>query len=66
MWRLPIIPESFVARLSLIGGRGQIEMTEHLLVSSDFAAIRAELMARGLTRLARYPEDEPRIVEVWL
>ena len=58
-------PSNFVARLSLVGTDG-VQLTEHLLVSTDLAAIRAELMARGLSCLTRHPDDEPHIVEVWL
>ncbi|BBZ93052.1 hypothetical protein BRDID11004_60500 [Bradyrhizobium diazoefficiens] len=58
-------PSNFVARLSLIGAGGA-QPTEHLMVSTDLAAIRAQMMAWGLHCIARYPEDEPHIVEVWL
>jgi hypothetical protein len=52
------------ARMSLAGADG-VQLTVHLLVSTDLAAIRAELMPRGLTCLTRHPDDEPHIVGVW-
>lgn len=58
-------PSNYVARLSIVGPAGA-EMTEHLLVSTDLAAIRGQLEAWGLHRIPRHPDDEPWIVEVWL
>jgi hypothetical protein len=34
------------------------------MMSTDLAAIRAQLMARGLHCLTRHPDDDPVIVEV--
>jgi hypothetical protein len=63
--RSPDYPQHYVARLSLVNA-SDIANTEHLLVSSDLLAIRAQLLARGLHRIARHPDDQPLIVEVWL
>lgn len=59
-------PSNFVARLSLVGPGGSTKMTEHLLVSTDLAALRGQLRRWGLHCIPRYPEDQPHIVEVWL
>jgi hypothetical protein len=58
-------PSNYVARLSTIGADGA-QMTQHLLVSSDLNAIRAQMMAWGLHCMTRRPDDDPVIVEVWL
>ena len=58
-------PSNYVARLSLVGAGGS-QPTEHLLISTDLWALRGQLAAYGLTCLARDPNDEPHIVEVWL
>jgi hypothetical protein len=52
-------PLQYVARLS---GDGPPRM----MVSSYLEPLQAEMMARGLHRLPRHPDDVPEIVEVWL
>jgi hypothetical protein len=53
-------PQGFVARLFLDGGA-----TTKTLTAPSLAAIRG-LLPRGLTCLARSPQDDPVIVETWL
>ncbi len=58
-------PDFFVARLSLVDGDGP-KVTEEAICTRDLAALRLEMTRRGLTRLERFDEDAPNIVEVWL
>lgn len=58
------IPDYFVARRSIVSS--VIVVTNDMLHSTDLDELRAELLARGLTKLARFPEDDPKIVETWL
>jgi hypothetical protein len=37
-----------------------------VLIADNLVEVRAPLLARGLYRLDRYPDDDPVIVEVWL
>lgn len=59
------VPDYFVARRSVAGANG-VALTNDAFVSTDLNELRAELMARGLTRLMRSPEDDPVIMETWL
>jgi hypothetical protein len=58
-------PNHYVARLSEIGPRGVVRR-EQVMVSGGILGIRAQLAAMGLMRMARQPDDDPVIVEVWL
>lgn len=43
-----------------------LQPTENTLMSRDYAVIERELMRRGRTRIPRHPDDDPKIMEVWL
>lgn len=58
-------PDSFVARQWLIDKDGP-RFGGAVLVSDSLESIRRALSAAGLTCLARDPNDDPVIVEVWL
>lgn len=54
-------PESFVAR-RFCG----IKATRDRIVVKDLEAIRKTMRALGLRCLARFPEDDPKIIETWI
>jgi hypothetical protein len=56
-------PYHYVARmhLTLPGPKP----TDHIILAKDLDALRDDLPP-GLTRLARQPDDDPKIIEVWL
>ena len=54
------MPEQFVARKWLTD-----KHTEAFFLGETLEVLRAKL-PQGLTRLARHPNDDPAIVEVWL
>jgi hypothetical protein len=39
---------------------------DEVLTSTSLDLLRDELAARGLTPITRDPDDDPKIVEVWL
>lgn len=54
-------PNQFVAR------RFDVDQpTSDVFVADDLETLREILAAEGLTRLARDPDDDAKIVEVWL
>lgn len=54
-------PNSFVARL-FVGEKA----TEQHIIAMDLETIRVFMANNGYSRIHRYPEDDPRIVEIWL
>ena len=52
-------PLGYMAVRSPVGER------MHLVMSSYLETLRAELTARGLTRIAKDPGDDPAIVELY-
>jgi hypothetical protein len=58
-------PHSFVARRFEVA-KAVSWPTDDILVSGDLDMLRDELAARGLTPITRDPDDDPKIVEVWL
>jgi len=58
-------PGKYVARRSEVRGDGPT-VTADLIVADTLRAIREELRNRGLLCLARDPDDDPVIVEIWL
>ena len=54
-------PHCFVARL-FDGERP----TATIMVAGEIETIRARLVALGLAKLARHPDDDQKIMEVWL
>ena len=59
-------PNDFVARKQLIGPHGRTTWTTEVVTAKTLTEVRAEMLARGLTVIPRYANDEPQIVEVWL
>ena len=62
-------PDEFVARRFTVGphlGGTCAGPTDDVLRAAHLAALRAQLLARGLVCIARHPEDDPCIVETWL
>jgi hypothetical protein len=59
------MPEKYVARLHVID-KGGSRPTDKVIVADNLDAIREIMESHGLTRLKRYDDDDPVIVEVWL
>ncbi len=57
-------PDCFVARKSYVDGDGPQPTNE--VICGDLEMVRDAMVRRGLTRLERFAEDVPNIVEVWL
>lgn len=55
----------YVARLSHVG-KGGVNTTDMALWSENLEELRASMVSQGLTCLTRSPEDDPKIIEVWL
>ena len=51
-------------RFSIIDGK--CSPTTDLITSHSLEAVRHGMIARGLTCLNRFPDDDPVIVEVWI
>jgi hypothetical protein len=58
-------PDSYVARLMLIGRRGVIQRTNAMYTADSLDELRS-LLPPGLTCLPRHEEDDPVILEVWI
>lgn len=54
-------PNHFVARLWIID-----KPTDMLLTAFDIEELRERFASEGMTRLERFPQDDPCIVEVWM
>lgn len=60
------MPDKFVARLWRVDGDGAVA-TDSVIITETLEQMHAILLAEmGLTRLARDPNDDPVIAEVWL
>jgi hypothetical protein len=59
------IPDSFVARKSLVGAGTIVHTAEHL-TAPDLDQLRKNMCDRQLYCIPRYPGDDPNIVEVWI
>jgi hypothetical protein len=57
-------PDCFVARRWIAKG-GDVIPTTDMLVATTLDEVRA-LLPPGLIRFARMPEDDAKIVEVWI
>jgi hypothetical protein len=55
----------YVARLFEVDSNG-VRAPGMTLWSEDLEELRASMRARGLTCLTRRPEDDSKIIEVWL
>jgi hypothetical protein len=59
-------PNTFVARRWLSAAGPKVTPTDDFIVSPDLESLRALLASRGLVRFNRSPEDDAKIVEVWI
>ena len=60
------MPDKFVARLWRIKRDGAFP-TDSVIITETLEQVRTILLAEmGLTRLARDPNDDPIIAEIWL
>jgi hypothetical protein len=58
-------PDHFVARLAFVSGTGGLVMTETTITAATLEQLRG-LLPPGLCRIARHPDDDANIVEIWL
>lgn len=59
-------PDEFVARRFEVHRDGP-KMTDSIMIAENIETLRYVLcFEMGLTMLTRSPEDDPKIVEVWL
>lgn len=58
-------PDCFVARRWRVTADGPQAMSQ-VITSGDLDLLRREMAGMGLTVLNRSPDDDPKIVEVWL
>lgn len=58
------VPDFYVLRLQTIKGT-TIFASPFACYSNDLETLRAPLAAHGLVRLARFPDDDPVIMETW-
>lgn len=59
-------PDSFVARLWIVELDAKLIIaTSDMFVADTLEELRS-LLPLGLTRLSRYPGDDPVIIEAWL
>lgn len=58
-------PSTYVARCWL-SGPGTVTATDDFIVSPDLESLRHLLACRGLTRFDRSPEDDAKLLEVWI
>jgi hypothetical protein len=60
-------PDKWVVRgWSILPGGRLVPDPGATLVCDDYVDVETEMMARGLYKLVRNPEDDPCIVETWL
>ncbi len=59
-------PQHIVVRHQSVAVDGQIIPATVGCLFRTLSEARADLAGAGLTRLDRYPDDDPVIVEVWL
>jgi hypothetical protein len=58
-------PNHYVARRHFVLGGGRTNVDPACLISSSLEKLRA-CLPDGLYCLGRYPDDDPKILEVWL
>jgi hypothetical protein len=57
-------PGDFVARKQVIGA-GVVIQSDDMFTADTLDEIR-KLLPRGLVRMMRHPNDDPKIIEVWM
>lgn len=63
-WNPTDYPGQAAARPHCIG-RGVEHMLSAVLLADSVDALRA-MLPQGLTMMARHPDDDPKIMEIWL
>ena len=58
-------PDTYIARRWVVA-EGAYAPTEDIIQSDDLDSLRRLMEGMGLSRIARMPEDDPKIIEVWL
>ncbi len=58
-------PDEFVARLWLVAAGGVLVATDDTHTAGTLDGLRAKL-PRGLACVTRRPDDDPKVIEVWL
>lgn len=58
-------PDAFVARKFLLTGAPDPQPTSDMFAADSVEELRA-LLPRSLACFARSPDDDPKIVEVWM
>lgn len=59
-------PDVFIARRTMIYSGGTTVMTGDTVTTVTLTDIRREMKSRGLARIPRWEDDDPKIVEVWI
>lgn len=59
-------PNNFVAREWHIVAGDTPPIARGVLLFNTLEELRADMEGRGLVALARFPDDDPKIVESWL
>lgn len=57
--------DNYVARKFVVT-KGRVRAAPEVIVEASLEAIREQLEQGGLVCLKRSPEDDPKIMEVWL
>jgi len=60
----PDYPEHFVARKFNVSAAGAVPCGT-LVISTNLEDLQDELVAHGLSRLERSPQDDPKVLESW-
>jgi hypothetical protein len=58
-------PHCFVARLALVSRGAALILTEDIVTADTLCELR-RLLPPGLIRIERHPNDDAKIVEIWL
>lgn len=59
-------PDNYVARLFITDKEGFVP-TDSIIITDSLETLRTILLTQmNLTRISRYNEDDPKIVEVWI
>lgn len=58
-------PDTYIARRWVVA-TGAYAPTEDIIQSDDLDSLRRLMQGMALSRITRSPEDDPKIIEVWL
>jgi phage terminase Nu1 subunit (DNA packaging protein) len=65
-WNTSDYPRKAVARPHLVGGETLGPVAQYAMLLADSLDQLREQLPAGLTKMARDPNDDPVIIEVWL